>query len=694
MSKKINFVLWMILTLAVLVLCPAAAMAAEESLCAALVIDISGSMTRSDPEGAAMEAACLFLDMIDRPGSQAAVILFSDRIAAGTELLTLGEGSQAEDLKKMLREAEPEGDTDIGSAVLQAVELLNGEDPSKRKTVICFTDGKTDLPFADDPAEAEQASLDKMENAAALAVEGHISVNFVRLYTADEAEENEEELPEDFSILEDVSALTGGRSFAASGKEMIPGIYTDLFAGLWQTGAETVADVVTGGDGKASFDITVPPEGAVMADVVLLTTKPVEKVLVTDPEGSLMDESYTEDPPPDVPGAVKEIRIIREETYTLIRLSRPSPGVWHFETGAEKDCQIHVSMVLEREIVLEASVQETDNGDALVTAVFTRGGTVLDEETQTRYSVTAVVRDLSGKSKRSEGEYALFFNDGRFDTIIPVDPGEEIGVVLTAEFEDIQKTAEEVTFTSSRSDDIIVNGFPEESVLKSLFPSGAKKTIDLVPYLSAWDGSKLEYSLTGDLPGGIGAEIMTQDQGSYLVLTGTGTGSGTVSVTAEDAYGHKKDILFSVSSTITLFALIRPALLVLIAAAAFLLQIRIRKTAKPLGGRISLMMTSGSGEEKALSAALEGYGRSVALTGLFPMFEQILPDLKKIRIEQSRDGVILRNRGSASLYDCYGDPVQPLRLKDGDTFEIVCPAGTQIMRPLQISGVYDCAAKQ
>ena len=694
MNKKIKFKLWMIVTLAVFWLCPAVILAAEEPLCAALVIDISGSMTRSDPEGTALEAACLFLDMMDRPGSQAAVILFSDRIVTETEPAPLGEGSRQEMLKEVLREAKPDGDTDIGTAVLRAVELLKEEDSSTRKTVICFTDGKTDLPNADDPAEAEQISREKLEESAAIAKEEGISVSFVRLYTANQEGETEDDLPDDLSELEKISAGTGGQLYAASGKEMIPGIYTDLFAGLLGTGSEAVADVVTGDDGKASFDITVPPEGAVMADVVLLTSKPVEEAFVTDPDGIMTGVSYPEEPDPE-DNALREtdlIRIIREETYTLIRLSGPSPGVWHFETIAERDCQIHVRMILEKEIILTASVHEDENGDALIGAALSRGETPLDEQTQKRYSVTAVVRDLSGKTGKNEEEYALYFNDGGFSTVIPVDPGGRIGVVLKADLEDIQKTSEEVIFTSTRSDDIIVNVLPEETVLTSFLPSGSEKTIDLVPFLNAWDGSKLEYSIKGDPPAGIGAAVMTQDQGTCLVLTGTGTGSGNVTVTASDSYGHEKEILFPVRSTVTLYVMIRPALLVFTAVLAFLLLIRVIKSKKPLNGRISLLLSSGSGGEKSLSASLEDCGRSITLAGLFPVLEQILPDLGKIRIEQGRDGIVLKNHGSASLYDCYGDPAGPLKLKDGDTFEIVCPAGGQIMKPLQISGVYDCAA--
>ena len=685
MKKMINSVLWMVLTAAVFVLCPAAVMAAEEPLCAALVIDISGSMTRSDPEGAAREAACLFLDMMDRSGSQAAVILFSDRIVKKTKLRDLGSGTEAGKLKKTLRKAGPEGDTDIGSAVLSAVKLLEKADPLKRKTVICFTDGKTDLPFADDPLKAEKESREKLDKAASRAGKGGIPINFVRLYNEEEDE------AKDLPGLEEISARTGGSVYAASGREMIPEIFTGLFAGLLDTGAEPVADLKIGKKGKASFDVTVPPDGAVMADVVLLTTKPVTKITVTDPGGEkIMDKDGNaaestesdDDPPPDA------VRITREDTYTLIRLDSPSPGTWHFVTNADKGCRLHVSMVLENEIVPSVIVEEDENGDALVRASLTRGGNALDETAAKRFTLTASVKDVNGKTIRSEGEYPMTFKDGSFSAVIPVDPAGEISVRVKAVLGDLQKFTDDAAFTSSRSDDIIVNGLPKEMLLTSFLPSGASETVKLTPFLSAWDGSPLTYALDDGAPPGTAAKLVDEEEETYLVLTNAGCGDGTVTVTAKDAYGHEEKIVFPVQSKVILFSLATPAL-VIILVVSVLLWIRIRKDKQPLEGRIGLMFSSGSGEERTLGAFFDGRARTSSLTRLFPLLEQTLPDLKKIRVIPFKDGVVMKNHGAASLYDCYGDPAGTLKLKDGDTFEIVCTSGHGQGKPLQISGVYD-----
>ena len=675
--KKTCLLLGIILTALLPALSSAASQTADEPLAAVLVIDTSGSMNRSDPDGTSREAGCLFLDMLDRAGSKAAVILFSDRIIQNTDLLELGEGQNAGDLKKELRSAEILGDTDIGSAMQCAVEKLSGIDSSYKKMVVLFTDGKTDLPASPDPIAAAEESENKLDAAAQQAKENGIGVSCVRLYDPKQEEE-------DFGKLESIAEMTGGGFYAASGRDQIPGIFTGIFAGLVDSETKPVTDLQIGEEGKASFDVTIPSDRVLSADIIMLTSDGVGSVTVEGPDGEIKD-------PDD-----QRIRMIREDSYSLIRLMTPETGVWHFTADGPAGCEVHVRLLVESELVLDALVLEDDEGNAGIRAWLSRGEELLDADRMEEFSFTAHIKDTSGKNGGGEKDLAMSFEDGEFGLTVPCRPGGAMEIEVTAQSAGISRTSQKVSFTSSRSDDIIVNEFHGTLKAEGFWANSEKAAVLLNEYFQAWDGSALTFEVSADPERYEKMASLSQANGpGEVIVTNSNNAEFMLIVSAADTYGHVSSIRIPVRCKVGVYRLVRkiPAAAISAAALFALLFIYLRK--RPLKGRLSLTVAGdGADTEASVAAVLDGAGRRSSFMKLFPALSETICDLKKVSVSPLSDGIRVKSGGGALLYDCYGDPRTALKLQGGDTFEIICRSGPGQGRRIQLSGVYDSSGER
>ena len=93
-----------------------------------IVMDTSGSMQNSkgggaDPEGVAMEAAKLFVDMMESSGSRVGLVPFSDQLGNVVNLTDINSTADKEGVKSAISALSYGGDTDIGQAMQKAMEM-------------------------------------------------------------------------------------------------------------------------------------------------------------------------------------------------------------------------------------------------------------------------------------------------------------------------------------------------------------------------------------------------------------------------------------------------------------------------------------------------------------------------------------------------------------------------------------------
>ena len=146
------------LMLALALVCPCLANAEEPSKTVnrfnvVLVVDKSGSLRSdhgggTDPDGLRFDAMRLFLGLLTETGNNVGAVVFDEQIRYDSGLKPM---ASMDDKKALIREVESFGtsyDTDIGTAVLRAAEMLKGmrEENGLPCMILLLSDGKTDFP--------------------------------------------------------------------------------------------------------------------------------------------------------------------------------------------------------------------------------------------------------------------------------------------------------------------------------------------------------------------------------------------------------------------------------------------------------------------------------------------------------------------------------------------------------------------
>ena len=149
-----------------------------------LVMDVSGSMMRSDPDYHCRQAALsLMEDLAKIPASRMAVTAFSDQLVLSSSLISLDTPAGLSAISDCLHAVSyTRGDTDIGLAMQQAAQLLLQESgPDHARCILLLTDGEIDLPKAANEEAAENDSLTKVLVAVEDSIDSGIVIHTVML---------------------------------------------------------------------------------------------------------------------------------------------------------------------------------------------------------------------------------------------------------------------------------------------------------------------------------------------------------------------------------------------------------------------------------------------------------------------------------------------------------------------------------
>lgn len=110
-----------------------------------LLIDRSGSMKTTDRSRLVQDAAKLFVDLCDEGRDSHIAVMSFDTEVENSGFIPLSDETQREQLKGYIDDISyDDGGTDIGLALLRAVDyILEESAPSRKKLIVLFTDGYT-----------------------------------------------------------------------------------------------------------------------------------------------------------------------------------------------------------------------------------------------------------------------------------------------------------------------------------------------------------------------------------------------------------------------------------------------------------------------------------------------------------------------------------------------------------------------
>ncbi len=681
-----------------------------------LLIDMSGSMKYTDPDGMAREGALLFMDLLKEDAAQVCIIGFSDTVEILRPLQPLKMETEREQIRELLSAYPRERDTDLGAALSAAVDVLKNRGQSGSAAILLFTDGSIDL-----PAEEEvQRSLDEAKAAALLAAEEKIPLYCIGL----DREENTSDYHLDRTLLEAL-AHTGDGSFRyVTEADLLPDLFHQVVADCFDSTSGRIGDLASrDAEELSELSFSIPDRSAARANVILLPESgriPEDLfrdggLTLTDPSGEILRA-----------GDENRLQICSSEAYLVLKLTDPMPGTWKLQTLGGVPFHVHVNLLFLYELEIEAKAEEQENGTVLVTAWFTRGKERLRDPALYRnfHSSAAIVTEnvpglwieehfpdaRPAESDSTEGEedpaegglpenekdpadggetfkYELQLTasgdgDGYSGTFAAW-PGMDAKIRISAHSDRYEVAGNRIDFTSGGSGAIIVGNLPDEIHLESMLPGKTVSGIRPQDWFAAWDESRLSIRTVSSDESVFTAGM----EGDAVSLTGNRSGFAALCVTVMDRYGSCFKVRIPVTVKIHMAPitdLLRRAGFAAALAVLLLLPVLWLRSRRCLKGALVLSVSpEGSRSEEYVCHFPEGL-RKITLAELIRSGSQtqlirdqllkILP-ADRLLISSSLHGtgctLSLRDRaGDGKLADCFGRDVRRTVLRDGDTFEL------------------------
>ena len=292
----------------------------------AIVLDASGSMRNTDPNGYRYEAIGQFTGLLAQSGNVLGGVVFHDGVEA--ELApTLITNQAGKDAVTDMLESVPSNDgwTNTGAGLSRAVEMLKANgDPNLPSVVVFLSDGNTDM----GEEEATQASLDLKADAIQAAREADIAIYSVCLNANNSA---------DVTEMQQIADATGGVFEEVAKAEDLQDVFNTFYNLIYGTSTIKLVDEVFPDSGYLETTFEIPGLGVEEVNIIIYgnTTK---KSLVR-PDGT---ESQT--------------TVVEADTFSMLKLTDVVPGTWTLITEGVPGDSIKINMVYNTDLGVDVTV--------------------------------------------------------------------------------------------------------------------------------------------------------------------------------------------------------------------------------------------------------------------------------------------------------------------------------------------------
>ena len=509
-----------------------------------LVVDKSGSLRNqrghgTDPDGLRFDALRLFLGLLTESGNNVGAIVFDERIRYEAALEQLDGMEQKKALIRELEYYTPSYDTDIGSAVLRATELLTGmrEENGLPCMILLFSDGMTDF-STDDISGRKLRSWAIADQALETAKAQGITINGILLNVDDIAEDGRIE----FQLY---THGTHGAFEEVSRPEDLAAAFRRFYAiinNARYTGSERVS---FSEQGEAEYRFLVPSFGVEEVNVVV--------------EGEHLRAGDSDDLRREGGGERVEMAIFRpDETlyditghdldsarYRLVKIPHPHPGVWSVHLKGASEDWVDVTMVYNASmrVTLEILDPDLEKYEALTPYAFTvwvddPGVPHLTDAQLAEMDARLTVEQFSTGTVR---EYAMGLIDGGYDCEISFPAGGDYRIEASLGVGGFE--------VCSNSLELRVENRPLVPLVEritDMLEFGQFRNGDWVLELDELFGTGRSAGLTYTLSDDFGGVLTAEDGVLTAALRDTETYAFTL--TAEDQMGQSAEITFELTA--------------------------------------------------------------------------------------------------------------------------------------------------
>lgn len=381
------------------------------------VIDASGSMLYSDPDGIALDAMNLFLDLCD-DSCGVGYDVYTQKIMEHENITAVKDTDKFNKLKNKIGKIkyDPVGDTDIALGLTKAMknfEENKNSDTNRKKAIVLLSDGNTDLPNG--PRTVAE-SKKEMETTLAALSEKKIPVYAIGLNSNGSLDKKE---------IDNIAKKTGGRSYETKTSDKLTWITSDIFSDIYEL--EGVDREIKDGN----VEIPIKDNSVFYVNIIIRTklTKEELSPILTAPNGKTVSLTGKDN-----------VKMTSTGSYTLIKLVYPDSGTWnlHLRKANNDNCSVKqldfYSVYIKQKIDQKAVI-----GDSVkIEATLNDGkGIVNDSDLLRTIEMTSVVSHSSG-----EQEVKLTRNsDGTFTGEFVAENAGEYSIKTRAESDKFKKVS-------------------------------------------------------------------------------------------------------------------------------------------------------------------------------------------------------------------------------------------------------------
>lgn len=532
-----------------------------------IVLDASGSMKNTDPNGFRYEAISQFTGLLAEQGNVLGGVVFHTDLAAEKTLTQIVDQAGKDTVTDMLESIPSNGGwTNTGAGLARAVEMIKQSgDPNLPSVILFLSDGNTEMASK----EATQASLDQKADAIQEAREQGIQIYSVCLNANKSA---------DVSEMRQLADATGGVFQEVAQAEDLQDVFNSFYNLIYGTSTITLVDEVFPDTGRLETTFDVPGLGVEEVNIIIYGN--TTKMSLLKPDGS--ESSAT---------------AVISKTFSMLKLTDVVPGTWTLVTEGVPGDSIKINMVYNTNLGVEMSIIPEERiinpADPVTITAKLKGNNVLATSGDQYVGYTAELQVLDAYGELLESIPMEVVGD-HFEVKQTFEEGTYYYKAII-KGNHIEKESEKVGPLTSTTDvltedeknntpPVPVNPVVEETV--NIWPFvGGNFTLDMNTLATDAQDSTLRYKVESS--SFIEGTDYTVDSNGILTMDHFSLSKGAFTISATDSWGLSCEIEVIVKSVnIGLLTLIGIGVLALIAAIIFGILLYIALT-KPFRGTIS-----------------------------------------------------------------------------------------------------------
>lgn len=456
-----------------------------------ILMDESGSMIKADTDRIAIEGAKLFVDMEKLDNAKIGLVEFSNVINS-TGLLDMSEQSGRESIKAVMNGISYSGKahTDTGAGLLEAISLLEQSGSYEKRSIILFTDGRTDID-AGTKGRTTEDSLADVDRAIQAAQEKGYTIYCIGLNDNNSV---------DLEQLAKIATETGGQYLVTTDVSSITDFFERIFADIGNSDISSLDEYVADGE-YHEVRFKIDNANVMEANIVILSSKEVEDVILQNPSGETVDLKSDE-----------KVVFTKSDKYTIVKLILPQTGEWCVNVKGVDGDAIKIGRIFnyDLKLVVEADRTElTTEGEVNLKAYLATADTPLQDsafyQTMTGYVQITDQTEESWEEplEWDETEKCMMKSSIKFEA------SGNYNLRVHLEGNGFYRDSEDIPVYVSKDAPVIIKSLSEIKLHQD-----KTKEVDLSEYFEDKEGSAITYGVDTDSD-----EVKAEIEGSVLRLT-------------------------------------------------------------------------------------------------------------------------------------------------------------------------------